>query len=46
MRLDGPYDDRVGPGLLCVGLLAGFAVSLEMHVRERGGADLDATFSG
>ena len=40
MRLDGPYDDRVGPGLLAIGLLAGFAVSLSMHIAEGGSADV------
>ena len=42
MRLDGPYDDRIGPGLLGFGLLAGFAVSLSMHMAETGAGDLDS----
>ena len=42
MRLDGPYDDRIGPGLLGATLLAGFAVSLYMRLAEAsGGVDPD-----
>lgn len=42
MRLDGPYDDRIGPGLLGAALLAGFVVSLYMRLAEAsGGVDPD-----
>ena len=35
MRLDGPYDDRIGPGLLSIALVGGFGVSLFLHLQDR-----------
>ena len=35
LRLDGPYDDLVGPALLAVALVGGFGISISLHLLDR-----------